>query len=98
MTVYIVTKGMYSDYHIEAVFDSIEAAENHAFNVSRKSEKGRIEKYEVNSTCERLRARWCGIMYKDGHGDVAQDDHEDKPYVRFYAEHRDRYIPHMKGI
>ena len=95
MTVYIVTHGQYSDYHIVAVYDNKKAANNHAFNISNMWNDGRVEEYEINNTCEKMRPRWSGIMYKDGHVEHSgKDSHEDKPYIRFCAEDRSRYTTH----
>jgi hypothetical protein len=43
-TIYVVTSGYYSDYHIEAVFDSEDEAEK----LANEIEEGRVEEYPLN--------------------------------------------------
>jgi hypothetical protein len=69
MTVYIVTKGVYSDYHIEAVFTDKALAEEY---VRRASEDGddecSAEEWEENAINPRAEATYSIFMGKDGYG------------------------------
>ena len=49
MTVYIVTEGDYSDYHIEEVFSTIEAAEKYIEIHNHRWDDYCIEEYEVDN-------------------------------------------------
>lgn len=51
-SVFIVTDGDYSDYHIEAVFDNVKDAENYCY--VHKLSASNIEEYTVNPTIEKL--------------------------------------------
>ena len=60
--VYIVTKGKYSDYHIEAVFSTIEKAKE--FTQQNGSEY-RIEEYKLDAQFERGAKLWCVVIDVD---------------------------------
>ena len=66
MTIYIVTRGEYSDYSIVAVFDNKVAADNYAHNTRDDYDRARVEEYEMNSECEKLGIMWGGEMMRDG--------------------------------
>lgn len=51
-SVFIVTDGDYSDYHIEAVFDNVKDAENYCY-VHKLSARN-IEEYSLNPAIEKL--------------------------------------------
>lgn len=55
-TIYIVTAGEYSDYHIEAVFSTIKKAKE--FTQQNGSEY-RIEEYKLDAQFERGAKLWC---------------------------------------
>ena len=48
MTVYIVTEGDYSDYHIEEVFSEREQAEKYVALHNKRYDKYLIAEYEVD--------------------------------------------------
>ena len=67
MTIYIVTSGSYSEYHICGVFDS--AAGAREFIVRENLEPcGKIEHYEVNAmpACPPGLLAWLVVMGRDG--------------------------------
>lgn len=73
MTVYIVTQGSYSDYHIEAVFTDKEQAQLYCAIHHDKSgwyDPCVIEEYETDTpkleTDKELTEEWVGIFYVDG--------------------------------
>ncbi|KKM69190.1 hypothetical protein LCGC14_1453280 [marine sediment metagenome] len=67
MTLHVVTQGTYSDYHIVAIYDNKEAAENHAHNIDEKYNEARVEEYELNKECKKIPSVvWGGYMDRDG--------------------------------
>lgn len=90
--VYVVTKGTYSDYRIEAIFDNKEAADNLAYNLCGQWDEARVEEYEVGKVCDRMLPRWCGLMDRYGNSEYpGKATSENSPYVRFYPERKDKY-------
>lgn len=72
-TVYIVTEGSYSDYHIIAVFDSAKKAQDF---IDAYVPGGEIEKFELNPCELELREGWkyyCVEMERDGSAHVRTD-------------------------
>lgn len=66
-TVYVVTSGDYSDYHIDAVFTDKALAENFADTII----DSRIEEYAVNEKKEKTELWWC----------VELGEHLEKPLI-----------------
>lgn len=66
MTVYIVTSGEYSDYHIDAVFDNMEQAELYC----AVHECGEIEEWDTEAvkleSDKPIKHRWIAIIHEDG--------------------------------
>lgn len=87
MTVYIVTEGDYSDYHIEAVFQSREQAvayvEKH---IGRSWYPFRIEEYEMDASAPRTDKQMYEVTYINGRWTIEPTDDA------LYAEPRFREV------
>lgn len=66
--IYIITDGDYSDYHIEAVFDSKKLALKYANKYYQKNYYPNIEEYELNPLQE-LNRKGCNAYFVD----ISQD-------------------------
>ncbi len=73
-TIYVVTEGSYSDYHIVGVYDNKELAEQFLKNIDevKKYNDMQIEEYELNQNSDKIKQGlmlYSVQMERDGTGD-----------------------------
>lgn len=72
MKIYIVTSGCYSDYQIEAVFETKEKAEIYCATKNKsRYDDYRIEVFETSDDDiegDRKQVGYCYVFYRDAHG------------------------------
>lgn len=70
MTVYVVTSGEYSDYHIDAIFSTMEQAELYCAVHERKLDNPYIEEWETDvvkmESCVPVKKLWMAYIGIDG--------------------------------
>lgn len=78
--VYIITKGVYSDYHICAVTSDKNMAEKLCrVYTDNDRHKARIEEYDLNERPEDVRIMYCVEITDDG-VEVCENDYENKEF------------------
>lgn len=72
-TIYVITQGSYSDYHIITVFSDEQAAESFAKLISEKGDTATVEDYELDRYVPQAREGLMPFyvwMTRDGNGEV----------------------------
>jgi hypothetical protein len=77
MTVYVVTSGTYSDYRIDGLFSTQEAAETYAKQIE-SHEHPSVEEYELDSEVGKFRQNVYHVHLNASTGDLLYNYHNDQ--------------------
>lgn len=86
MKVYVVTEGCYSDYHIEAVFDSYGKAVAYVEAKARRYSDYQIETYDTESAQVTKERKWFAVHMEGGEWTAVEvEEHANGCYTDTYS-------------